>query len=183
MKKIIKNKIVLVSVMIIISIILGVFIFNKLNDDNINYIISQANNLKYINLKNILYHIVIFGISFTLSFIGIGAIFLLIYLFFEGITIGFVLSYNFYCYKIGGIGYTVAYILIYKFLLIFLTILLILKFIKLFKNTIKIFKKQNNDITKTIYNCIIIFLLILFNDLFLIIFGSKILNIFSFLIN
>ena len=183
MKKLLKKKMYLIVIMIMASIVLGIFIFNKLNESNINYIVSQASNLKFISAKNILYHVFIFGISFTFAFLGIGMLFLLIYLFFEGVSIGFVLSYYFYCYKLGGIFYTIAYIFIYKLIIIFFTILLILKFYKLFKNTIKSIKKENNDITNTIYNSIIIVVLILLNDIFLILFGSKILNIFSFLIN
>ena len=182
MKKLLKKKMYLIIIMVIVSIALGIFIFSKLDESNISYIISQANNLKFVSIKNILYHILIFGISFTFAFLGIGILFLLVYLFFEGITVGFVLSYYFYCYKLGGVFYTLAYILVYKLALIFFTVLLVLKFYKLFKNTIKSIKKESNDITKTLYNSIIVFSLIILNDIFLILFGSKILNIFSFLI-
>ena len=46
----------------------------------------------------------------------------------------------------------------------------------------KLIKKENVNITKTIVNILITFLIIFANSIFLLFLGDKILNIFSFLI-
>ena len=70
----------------------------------------------------------------------------------------------------------------YKTILIFLIIIIILKYMKLVNMIIKLLKKENVNITKTIVNILITFFIIFANNIFLLFLGDKILNIFSFLI-
>ena len=180
MKKLIKYKKIIVLFIITRSILFGILIYNRLSDDSINLLINNSSKLRYINSKIILFHLILLAISFILSFIGIGIIILLLYLFFEGVTIGFMLSYFLSVYKIKGIVYSVSYILIYKSLMIFLLIILIFKYLKLFRIIVKYIKNKQINISKTIMNSIIIIFTIIINDLFLILFGKNLLNLFTF---
>ena len=183
MAKVQKYKKYIVIAGIILSILFGVFIFNKLSSKNLEFIIANANNLSYINYKIIIFHFLLLTVSLILSFIGMGIITLLIYLFFEGVIIGFMLSCFVSLYKISGFFYSLIYIMIYKGLLIFLIIILCIKYLKVFKSIIKYLKKEKVDITKTIINSLTIILTILMNDIILLLFGNKIFNFFSFIIN
>lgn len=182
MNKLIKYKKIIVIFGVIISVLFGIFIFYKISNNSMNYLLSNSNNLNYINYKVIIFHILLFAFALVTSFLGIGIITLFIYLIFESIIIGFMSSYFISLYGINGIMYSVIYTLIYKALLIFLTIILIFKFIKLLKFFIKYLTKEKIDITKTIANSIIIYILIILNDIFLLLFGKYIINIFSFMI-
>lgn len=175
----IKYKRIIVITLILLSVLFGIFIFGNLNDNSLDFIIKQANNLNYINIKTIIFHIILLSLSFVLSFIGVGLIFLLIYLFFEGVVVGFMTAYFIYLYKVYGIVYSVSYILIYKALIIFLIIILSLKFLKLFNGVIKCLKKEKVDLTKTVLNSIIIILCILAYDFILLVFGEKLINVFT----
>lgn len=174
----IKHKKIIVIFLIILSIIFGIFIFNKLSDNTLKFIINNANNLNYMTLKTILFHIILLSLSFLLSFAGIGIIFLLIYLFFEGVVVGFMTTYFISLYKMQGIVYSIVYIAIYKILIIFLIIILSFKCLKIFSITIKYLKKEKADLTKTIINSVIIIIIILVYDVILLLFGENILNIF-----
>lgn len=182
MIKVFKSRKIIVLFTALISILFGILIFNKLSDNNINFIIKNANNLNYINMKVIIFHILLLNISFVLAFLGIGIIFLLTYLFFEGVILGFMCAYFTSIYSMNGLLYSFVYILIFKALLMFLIVILIFKYLKIFRSMIKYIKKQNVDITKTIINTIIINLMIIALDLFLLLFGKSLLNIFSFII-
>ena len=108
---------------------------------------------------------------------------LFIYLFFEGVIIGFMAAYFISLYKFSGVFYSIIYITIFKTLIIFLIIILCLKYMKLFKDFIMYLKKGKVDITKTMINSLIIILSILLYDIFLLFLGDNLLNIFSFIIN
>lgn len=182
MNKIIKHKKVIVTFAVILSILFGVFIFKKLNNNDLQSIITNSNKFEYITINGIIMEIIIFSSSFLLSFTGIGIVILMAYLFFEGMSIGFISAYFVSIYKIKGFVYSICYILTYKAILIFLIIIIILKYMKLVNMIIKLIKKENVNITKTIVNILITFLIIFANNIFLLFLGDKILNIFSFLI-
>lgn len=171
MIKAIKNKRIVALFMIIISITFGIMIFMNLKEQNLEFITNHINDLTYISLKNILIHIALLSISFLFSFIGLGMLFLLLYLIFESITIGFMAAFFYYTYHFSGIGYYIIYLLIYKVLLIFLIIILILKFFTIFRGIIKYLKKEQVNLTKTIINSVIIMASILIYDIILIIFN------------
>ena len=176
----IKYKRVIIMSLVIFSIVFGMYLYSKLNDDNINFFITNINAIKYINLKTIIIHLIILSLSFVFSFIGIGIIILLIYLFLEGITIGFMVSFFITVYKSSGVITAGAYLLIFKFFIIFFIIVLILKYIKLLNGIVKFLKHQSIDISKTIINSVIIIFCIILYDVFLLFTGDYLLNIFIF---
>ena len=176
------RKFVVITTAILFSFLFGIFIYSKLSEQHLEFILNHATNLKYITFNTILVHILILNLSFLLSFLGVGIFVLLCYLFFEGVVIGFMTAYFTSLYHLSGIFYSFFYLLIYKFILLFLITLLILKSLKITRSMIKLLKKEKIDITKTVLNTICICILIILYDFILLLFGTNLLNIFSFLI-
>ncbi|MBE6160729.1 MAG: hypothetical protein E7158_00710 [Firmicutes bacterium] len=182
MIKIVKYRKIIAFFLVVVSILLGILTFCKLKNGNIEFIKNNFTKINYFNYKIIIFHFIILTISFFLSFIGIGLFILLFYLLYELFTIGFMFSYFAYFYKTKGILFNFTYFLIYKFILLFLLVILILKYYKLFKNFFKYIRKENVDITKTVVNSQLINIFILFHDIILILFGKYLLNLFTFLL-
>ena len=180
MVTLIKYKRVIIASLVILSILFGMYLFSKLSTENIDFLVTNINTVKYINFKTIIFHLIILSLSLVFSFIGLGIIILLLYLLFEGIIIGFMLSLFINVYKFSGLITIGAYLIIFKAFIIFFCILLILKYIKLFKSMIRFIKQQKIDISKTVINSIIIITCIILYDLFLWTLGNKLLNIFIF---
>ena len=182
MNILIKHRKVISLFLIITGITFGILMFYKLSNNNINYLIESASNFKYLSTKDMFMHIIILSLSALFSVILIGIVIIMIYLFFECVIIGFISSYLITLYKLKGILYMIIYIGMYKALNMFLTIILIMKYIQLIKHIINYFKGKTTNITKYILNIVIINFIIISNDLFLLFFGQKLINIFSFLI-
>lgn len=178
MVTVIKYKRIIIMSLVIISVLFGMYIYSRI--DNINTLITNTSSIKYINYNTILIHVLILSISFLLSFTGIGIILLIMYLLFEGITIGFMILHFITIYKTSGIIYSILYILIFKFVIVFLIMILIIKFIKIFKNIISKIKGKQVDITKTVINCFVLIISLISYDFILLLFGTKLLNIFIF---
>ena len=177
-----KYKKVIITFLLIFGLLFGIFIYNKLSDDNIKYILENTSNIDYINIKLIIIHILILSISLLFSVAIIGILTLIIYILFECVVIGFFFSYFYSLYGISGICYSILYTLIFKALNIFLIIILINKYLKIIKILIKSLKKQSINLNKTINNILFVNFTIIINDIFLLFSGEKILNIFSFLL-
>ena len=168
------------SVLFIISIISGFIIYNKL-DDNIKLnLVSSLSNLKSDLLNNhannFLLHIIIISIITILSFTVVGYILSLIYLFYEGLSIGFTICYLIVNYKIKGLFFSIIYNVLFKFIYLILLIFLLIKLLDISKNVLYylIYKDKNNNkiIKRNIYGILIIFSFIIINDLFLYFIGN-----------
>lgn len=166
----------------LLSLLFGIYIYSKLNNDSIVYLKNNINNFRFMSIKNIFIHFIIINLSFALSFCGIGFLIILFYLLFESMVMGFMTAYFFSLYKLSGIFYSIVYIFIYKLLLLFLLIVLAMKFYKIFKTTIEYVKHNKINITKTIINSFIIMFFLYLFDFFVLFTGKYLLNLFSFLI-
>ena len=182
MNKLIKYRKIIIVAVFVLSFLLGIYLYTKLKINNMEYIKQNIKNIEYINYKTLLFHIIIIGVSFFLSVMFIGMISLYTYLLFELTTIGFIFSYFISLHKFKGLCYFIAYLCIYKVVILFLFIILIYKYNKIFKNTIIYIKKGVINITTTIYNILLTSFTILIYDLFLLFFGCYLLNIMSFLL-
>lgn len=182
MTKIFKYKKHLIVAAIIISFIIGIMLFKKLCINNYNYIIDNKDKITYISFKTLLFHILIINLSFVFSFFGVGIIFFFIYFLYETLVYGFIFEYYYSIYHLNGLLYGIIFFIIFKFVFFFLIFILLIKFFKIFKSIITIIKNKTIDITTTIFNILIIEIILIFNDIFLIIFGKIILNLFTFLL-
>ena len=182
MNKLLKYRKILIIFFVILGLLIGFTIFNKLSDESKQFLYKSINSFKYMSAKKLLIDIIVLSISILLSISLLGIGILCIYLFLEFISIGFISSWLIFLYKFNGFIYLITYILIFKIINIFLFIILIIKYIKIGKNIFLYIKKQPTNITQTIINIFIINFIIIINDIFLLFFGNNMLNTFSFLL-
>ena len=174
---------------LIIGILCG-FVFLVMTDEsskeivylNINNYLQDINN---IHINNIIYHLIIISTIFILSIFFIGIPIGLFYLFYNGFSIGFIITALSNIFGINGFIYGLIYIAINKLLYV---ILLILFFISLIRNSKMILDRfiKKNTIKDKNYifskRCIIYILLMLANDILLYFIGIPLLKLFHFLI-
>lgn len=179
-----KKLMVFVISLFLIGIILGIgyyflqskgiklVITNELS--NISEIINNSKN-------NILYHFIILTIIFILGFIVIGTPLILFYLFYEAMSLGFLITIFTVNYEFKGLIFSLLFIIMYKFIYLLILTYISLNSLKTSKLILKSFLMKTND---TIYNLIknntlkylTIIIISLINDIFIYFIGSKILN-------
>lgn len=182
-----KNKAKLIKYLIIFlcfSFILSYLIFKHIDNTLILTDLENIENiLKNTHINYLFYHFLVFSILFTFSFTGIGILLFPIYLVFETVSIWYNLWIFTKLYHLGGLFYSLIYIMLTK-MLFFLFLLLIFKRLL---NLIKIiFTKKDIDFRYAfLVNLKKIFIISLFlflNDIFIYFLGNIILEKFLFLI-
>lgn len=180
-----KNKIIFFTAFSLIAFICGILYFNKVNDT-----IVVNLNLDLININfssNILYHIIFVAVIMFFSFCIAGSIIGLFLYFYEILSIGFIFSLFSSSYGISGIIYIIIFIILYKTVYIFCLSKIVINSLYLSKHILGYFLlKKDEDLKKSVlttFSTIIKYSIVLFlYDLFLIICGNYILDIFDFLI-
>ena len=150
-------------------------------------ILSNINNyLQDMNPVNgILYHILILSSLLISSFLIIGIPLSIFFLFYNGFSIGFIITSLTSIFSTKGLIYGIIYVLITKGLFILLLLLFIKSLIKISGIILdKIINKINikERIYYLIIRCIVIISIVLLVDILLYFFGVTILNIFNFLL-
>lgn len=177
-----KHVIVFVLVVFIASIITGI-IYGINNYYDLSDYINTLNKHNNVFIKDII--ILLFFLFSTISLLGI--FIQSIYIGFEGLSVGYIISEFYLNYKFKGIVYSIINIIINK--LLFLLILLYLFFIT-YKYTLKIISNivgNSNDYIKNIIKplikkYILIFFFLLIIDTIIYFFGNLILNYFTFML-
>lgn len=179
-KKIICSRFKFLLITLIFGIIIGLILYNNLNLDyktSINLTLEETiNNLNNNHQNYILKHLSILSILILSSTFIFGFILELIYLTYEGISLGFILSSFINYKKIKGIYYFLIFIITTK--LIYLIILsyiiyLTYKYIKMFiHNNYKL-----TNINGYLIRCLISTLIVLINDIIIYFIGNNIIDI------
>ena len=175
---------------LLIGLILGIIFVINLRDslfENIssNLLIWQK-NLTNFHFNNILPHLLLIPFLLILSLYFIGLPLNIFYIFYNGFSIGFIISCLTKLWGFNGLLYGFCYCFINKgifILLLFLLYLLIMNVVE--KNFHKIFKKDihgTSIIKNNFKKCGIIYIIIFINDLLIYFLGGKFLNIFNFLL-
>ena len=178
------------SIILIIGILLGIIFLIYLDEASKELILLNINEwLQGINdshINNIIPHIVILSSLFILSLFIIGIPFVLFFVFYNGFSIGFMLTSLINIFGIKGLLYGIVYILITKGIYFFFLSIFIISLIKITYYFIKrIFfgEKINKDtlslLLKRVFICIGV---ILISDIILYFGGAKLINIFKFLL-
>lgn len=174
-----KNKKILLYIIIIllVSLVIG-FIFG------INHKIELTDYINSLSLKNncFLFHSLILFLFFIFTISLIGPLFGTLYLSFEGMSIGYILSLFIMHYKIKGVLYFIYVLLINKIFFLIISIYLFYISFNYFKIGINNLLNYNKDTFSNIvkpllkkYFVIIVFSL--FYDAFLYFFGNTILHL------
>lgn len=164
-----KNKKYLKFVLIIVLIgfVFGFVYYHFLESDTKISIANALAEYKTFNYNFIVKELIIMSLLLVLSFFVIGLPLSIFYLFYESLTIGFLINIFFVSFKLSGFIYILLYIILNKFITFILMIIFIQKTINIARFIVGIFiyKKDEAIKDKIIFNFrnslyIIVFVLI-----------------------
>lgn len=180
---------VFMLIILIIGIITGIVFVIMLDEAtkeilflNINEFLQNFSNT---NINSGLMHLVILSSLLILSIFLVGGPLLIFYMFYNGFSIGFVVSSITYIFGIKGMLYGSIYILISRLVYIIVLIIFNVNLFKIIKCNIDslVYKKGNKESLSVFYKRSIVFIgIILINDVILYFGGGKLINLFNFLI-
>lgn len=173
-----------------IGIILGVIFLIYLDESSKELILLNINewlqSIESSHINNIIPHIVILSSLFILSLFIIGIPFVLFFVFYNGFSIGFMITSLINIFGIKGLLYGIMYVLITKGIYLFFLSIFIMSLIKIANLFIKrifsgerISKDNLSLLLKRIFICIAV---ILISDIILYFGGAKLITIFNFLL-
>ena len=173
-----------------IGIILGVIFLIYLDESSKELILLNINewlqSIESSHINNIISHIVILSSLFILSLFIIGIPFVLFFVFYNGFSIGFMITSLINIFGIKGLLYGIMYVLITKGIYLFFLSIFIMSLIKIANLFIKrifsgerISKDNLSLLLKRIFICIAA---ILISDIILYFGGAKLITIFNFLL-
>lgn len=176
--------------LLFIGIITGIIVYIKQPSIIKTSIINELDlldiTLKEARQNNFIYHLIIFSIIILLSLSVVGLPIMIFYLFYEGISAGFLIASFFHYKKVPGLFYAGIFTLINKLIFYLIIIYLIIGTIRYSKKMIISFKTKNNLIQEHVFLMFIknIFglIIMLLYDVFLFYLGNKILAYFLFLL-
>lgn len=184
-----KKMYVFMLVILIIGIITGIVFVIMLDEAtkeilflNINEFLQNFSNT---NINSGLMHLVILSSLLILSIFLVGGPLLIFYMFYNGFSIGFVVSSITYIFGIKGMLYGSIYILISRLVYTIVLIIFNVNLFKIIKCNIDslVYKKSNKESLSVFYKRSIVFIgIILINDVILYFGGGKLVNLFNFLI-
>jgi len=184
-----KKMYVFMLIILIIGIITGIVFVIMLDEAtkeilflNINEFLQNFSNT---NINSGLMHLVILSSLLILSIFLVGGPLLIFYMFYNGFSIGFVVSSITYIFGIKGMLYGSIYILINRLVYIIVLIIFNVNLFKIIKCNIDslVYKKSNKESLSVFYKRSIVFIgIILINDVILYFGGGKLVNLFNFLI-
>lgn len=184
-----KKMYVFMLIILIIGIITGIVFVIMLDEAtkeilflNINEFLQNFSNT---NINSGLMHLVILSSLLILSIFLVGGPLLIFYMFYNGFSIGFVVSSITYIFGIKGMFYGSIYILISRLVYIIVLIIFNVNLFKIIKCNIDslVYKKSNKESLSVFYKRSIVFIgIILINDVILYFGGGKLINLFNFLI-
>ena len=185
-----KKMYVFMLIILIIGIITGIVFVIMLDEAtkeilflNINEFLQNFSNT---NINSGLMHLVILSSLLILSIFLVGGPLLIFYMFYNGFSIGFVVSSITYIFGIKGMLYGSIYILISRLVYIIVLIIFNVNLFKIIKCNIDglVYKKSNKESLSVFYKRSIVFIgIILINDVILYFGGGKLVNLFNFLIS
>ena len=162
-----KNKkyLIFALVIVLIGLIVGIIYYNIQSSnikENIIYTLSSYGSFKY---NAILKDLIITSLLLVSSFLIIGLPLSLFYFFYEGLSIGFLISIFLSAFKIKGLIYIVIYLLFNKILTLIIMIFFIKKIIDIARLSIGyiIYKKDSVIMSSFISSLSYIIILLIIN--------------------
>ena len=185
-----KKLYVFMSIILVVGLITGI-VFVALLDEatkeilflNINEVLQ---NFSHVNTSSMIIHLVILSSLLILSMFLIGGPLVLFFMFYNGFSVGFIVSSLTCIFGIKGILYGSIYVIIYKLLFLVMLIIFSVNLFKIIKYVIDgiVNKKSNKESLVVFIKRSIIFIgIILILDIILYFVGGKLVNLFNFLIS
>lgn len=178
------------GIIFFIGFIAGILYYFLISHDN--QLLLQTSiknflaNLNTIRINSIGLHLLILPVLIIGSFLFIGIPLCIIFLFYNGFLLGFILCNFVICMGIKGLLFGIIYVIITKVIYLFFLLILIISLLKISINFFKYLVKKANDRKEKIIflfkRVMICFLIIILNDGLLYFIGGKFINIFNFLL-
>ena len=177
------------SIVLAIGIITGVVFVIMLDEATKEILFLNINNflqsLGTNNISILVQHLVILSTLLILSIFLIGGPLVIFFMFYNGFTIGFIISSITCIFGIKGILFGVLYVIISKLVFVVLFIIFSVNLFKIVKCVIDylVYKKRNKESLVMFMKRSIVFIgIIMISDVILYFGGAKLINIFNFLI-
>ena len=177
------------SIVLIIGIITGVVFVIMLDEATKEILFLNINNflqsLGTNNISILVQHLVILSTLLILSIFLIGGPLVIFFMFYNGFTIGFIISSITCIFGIKGMLFGVLYVIMSKLVFIVLLIIFSVNLFKIVKCVIDylVYKKRNKESLVMFMKRSIVFIgIIMISDVILYFGGAKLINIFNFLI-
>lgn len=177
------------SIVLFIGIITGVVFVIMLDEATKEILFLNVNNfLQSFDASNIsilVQHLVILSTLLILSIFLIGGPLVIFFMFYNGFTIGFIISSITCIFGIKGMLFGVLYVIVSKLVFVVLFIIFSVNLFKIVKCVIDylVYKKRNKESLVMFMKRSIVFIgIIMISDIILYFGGVKLINIFNFLI-
>lgn len=177
------------SIVLFIGIITGVVFVIMLDEATKEILFLNINNfLQSFDASNIsilVQHLVILSTLLILSIFLIGGPLVIFFMFYNGFTIGFIISSITCIFGIKGMLFGVLYVIVSKLVFVVLFIIFSVNLFKIVKCVIDylVYKKSNKESLIMFMKRSIVFIgIIMISDIILYFGGVKLINIFNFLI-
>lgn len=182
-----KKYLIFISIIILIGICSGIIYYNLLNSEikeNISYTMLNYNNFRY---NNIIKDLIVMSLLLVTSIFIIGVPCGLFYLFYEGLSMGIIISIFNANFSISGLIYSILYIFINKILIIILMMFFLKKLINISRYIIGIiiYKKDltiRNKLILSLNNCMYLIIIVLVINIILYFITPSIFNNLVFLL-
>ena len=177
------------SIVLAIGIITGVVFVIMLDEATKEILFLNINNFLQSfgtsNISILVQHLVILSTLLILSIFLIGGPLVIFFMFYNGFTIGFIISSITCIFGIKGMLFGVLYVIISKLVFVVLFIIFSVNLFKIVKCVIDylVYKKRNKESLVMFMKRSIVFIgIIMISDVILYFGGAKLINIFNFLI-
>ena len=185
-----KKMYIFLSIILVIGIITGVVFVIMLDEAtkeilflNINEFLQNFSNM---SINSGIIHLIMLSSLLILSVFLIGGPLVLFFMFYNGFSIGFIISSLTCIFGIKGILYGVMYVIISKLVYVVLLILFSVNLFKIVRCIIDliVYKKSNKESIIIFIKRSVVFIgMILLDDIILLFCGGKLVNLFNFLIS
>ena len=177
------------SIVLVIGIITGVVFVIMLDEATKEILFLNINNFLQSfgesNISILVQHLVILSTLLILSIFLIGGPLVIFFMFYNGFTIGFIISSLTCIFGIKGMLFGVLYVIVSKLVFVVLFIIFSVNLFKIVKCVIDylVYKKSNKESLVMFMKRSIVFIgIIMISDIILYFWGVKLINIFNFLI-
>lgn len=173
-----KNIYIFIGIIFVFGLITGLLFYFKQDALVRDAIPSSLDGLFTQNIfasKTCFYHFLILILITATVFCFIGLPLLIIYIFFEGISIGFIIPIFFSLYKFNALWCFSLYFIFVKLVYIILLFLLFKKFLSFIKYYVKCLRNKSYDFLTSLKFIFLFIFIILLNDCFVYFVSNKIL--------
>ena len=183
-----KKYLVFLIIILVMGFLCGMLFLPEIDEASLEIILNNINeyllNLNNLHINHIIPHLTLFPLFLLSAIFIIGVPIYLVFIFYNGFSLGFIISSLSKIFGFKGVIYGLIYILISKGLFCLLLLILLIFLMRIAAKSFNYFFKKEGRMYKEevfilLKKALLILVFILINDLILYFWGGKILNIFT----